>query len=147
MVYWYNSNSSGHYPSSCLLIKAHDGYCSYLTGNTLRLRYEPESLMPSIGVCLRYINITITIMGIIHRPVFYMKHDVSETGFCLRLQTETAQFGLLSADTHISSIYWVHLIRFHLKKETESSFRTRDTPLSTKVGITFRRQVTVSQSV
>jgi hypothetical protein len=25
-------------------------------------------------------------LGIIHRPVFYLKHDVSDTGFCLRLQ-------------------------------------------------------------
>jgi hypothetical protein len=33
----------------------------------------------------RYINITITILDIIHRDVFYLKHDVSETGLCLRL--------------------------------------------------------------
>jgi hypothetical protein len=33
-------------------------------------------------------NINITILDIIHRPVFYLKHDVSETGLCLRLQVE-----------------------------------------------------------
>jgi hypothetical protein len=27
-------------------------------------------------------------MDIIYRPVIYLKHDVSETGFCLRLQVE-----------------------------------------------------------
>jgi hypothetical protein len=31
----------------------------------------------------------ITILDIIHRPVFYLKHSVSETRFCLRLHVET----------------------------------------------------------
>jgi hypothetical protein len=30
-------------------------------------------------------HVTITIHAIIHLPVIYLKHDVSETGFCLRL--------------------------------------------------------------
>jgi hypothetical protein len=29
------------------------------------------------------LDITITILDIIYRPVFYLKYDVSETGFCL----------------------------------------------------------------
>jgi hypothetical protein len=29
-----------------------------------------------------------------HRPVFYLKHNVSETGFCLRLQVIHTQLGL-----------------------------------------------------
>jgi hypothetical protein len=29
--------------------------------------------------------VTITVLDIIHHPVFDLKHDVSETGFCLRL--------------------------------------------------------------
>jgi hypothetical protein len=45
----------------------------YLTGNTLHLRYEPSNLMLSIGLWRWYINITITILDIIHRPVFYLK--------------------------------------------------------------------------
>jgi hypothetical protein len=40
---------------------------------TLRARYEPYSLMLSIGLWRWYINITITIMDIIYRPVFYLK--------------------------------------------------------------------------
>jgi hypothetical protein len=32
-------------------------------------------------------------MDIIHRPVFYLKHNVSETGFCLRLQVDPTQMG------------------------------------------------------
>jgi hypothetical protein len=36
---------------------------------------------------------TITILDIIHDPVFYVKHDVSEIGFCLRLQAELTQVG------------------------------------------------------
>jgi hypothetical protein len=31
------------------------------------------------------VNITITILDIIHRPVFILRHDVSETGLCLHL--------------------------------------------------------------
>jgi hypothetical protein len=32
-------------------------------------------------------------MNIIHRPDFYLKHNVSETGFCLHLQVEDTQLG------------------------------------------------------
>jgi hypothetical protein len=40
-----------------------------------------------------YSSITITIQKIIHGPVFYsyLKHDLWETGFCLRLQVESTQ--------------------------------------------------------
>jgi hypothetical protein len=38
------------------------------------------------------INITIAILDIIHRPVF-VKHDVSQIGFCLRLQVESTEVG------------------------------------------------------
>jgi hypothetical protein len=40
----------------------------------------------------------------IYRPVFYLKHDISETGFCFRRQV-------------------AHLSKFDLKMETESSAR------------------------
>jgi hypothetical protein len=30
-------------------------------------------------------------MDIIHRPVFYLKHNVLETGFCLRLKVEPTE--------------------------------------------------------
>jgi hypothetical protein len=42
------------------------------------------------GYFVHILNVTyfiaITILDIIHRSVFYLKHNVSETGFCLRLQ-------------------------------------------------------------
>jgi hypothetical protein len=44
-------------------------------------------------------------LDIIHRPVFYIKHDVSKTGFCLRLQIEPTQLGK-SPEAETSSIYW-----------------------------------------
>jgi hypothetical protein len=47
--------------------------CPYLTGNTLRFRYEPNRLMLSLGLRRWYINITITILDIIRRLVFYLK--------------------------------------------------------------------------
>jgi hypothetical protein len=40
-----------------------------------------------------YININIMFLDITHRPVFVLKHNVSETGFCLRLQVKPAQLG------------------------------------------------------
>jgi hypothetical protein len=39
-------------------------------------------------------GLTITVLDIIRRPVFYLKHDVSETGFCLRVQVEPLSVGL-----------------------------------------------------
>jgi hypothetical protein len=41
----------------------------------------------------QYCNITSTILDINHRPVFYLKQNVSETVFCLRLQVELTQLG------------------------------------------------------
>jgi hypothetical protein len=38
----------------------------------------------SIGLWRPYINVTITILDIIHRPVYYLKHDVPETESSLR---------------------------------------------------------------
>jgi hypothetical protein len=32
-------------------------------------------------------------LDIIHRPVFYLKYNVSETEFCLRLQVEPTELG------------------------------------------------------
>jgi hypothetical protein len=53
----------------------------------IRLCYQPRNVLEM------QLDTTIIILDIIHRPVFYLKHDVSETGFCLRLQGEPAQFG------------------------------------------------------
>jgi hypothetical protein len=58
-----------------------------------------------------------------------LKHDVSETEFCLRLQAGPANGNSLSTrtigpKTEIRFMYWVQLSRFHLKTETESCLRT-----------------------
>jgi hypothetical protein len=68
--------------------------CPYLTGNILRLRYKPNRLMLSVGLWRWCINITITILDIILCPVSYLKHEVSETGFCLRFPVEPIHLGL-----------------------------------------------------
>jgi hypothetical protein len=49
----------------------------------------------SIDLWRWHINITITILDIIHHPVLYRKHGISETGFSLRLQEEPTQVGPL----------------------------------------------------
>jgi hypothetical protein len=68
--------------------------------------------MLSMGLWRWYINITIPIQDIVNRPVFYLKHNISETGVCLRLQVEPTQ---------LSSIYRSSLCL--RRQETESSLR------------------------
>jgi hypothetical protein len=36
---------------------------------------------------------TVQILDIVHRPVFYLKHEVSQNGLCLRLRVECIQVG------------------------------------------------------
>jgi hypothetical protein len=50
-------------------------------------------LMLFMGLGRWYINITITILDIIHRTVFYLKHDVSE--FYHSLQVEPTQLSTI----------------------------------------------------
>jgi hypothetical protein len=55
---------------------------------------------------------------------FILKHDVSETGFCLHLQVEPIRVGpVVRASLNGVWGYWAHLSRSHLKTETEFSLR------------------------
>jgi hypothetical protein len=56
-------------------------------------------------------NITNTILYIFHGPGFYLKHNISETGFCLRLQVVPIQW---AEQTELVPVYG----EYHLKKET-----------------------------
>jgi hypothetical protein len=40
-------------------------------------------------------DITITILDVIHCPVYYLKHGISETGFCVCLQVELTEVDLV----------------------------------------------------
>jgi hypothetical protein len=62
-----------HRPIFYLKLNLTQQVCTALTGNTLRLRYKPSRLLLSIGLWRRYINITITVLDIILRSVFYLK--------------------------------------------------------------------------
>jgi hypothetical protein len=67
-----------------------------------------------------------TVLDIIHRRAFYLKHDVSDTGFCLRLQVELlsdTQYKEFGLEMKAGSFYWAQLSRFHLKADKESSVR------------------------
>jgi hypothetical protein len=55
-----------------------------ISQETLRLCYESNGLMRSMDSWRRYINITTTVLDIILCPVFYLKHDVSNTELSLR---------------------------------------------------------------
>jgi hypothetical protein len=121
----YNFPSAGHYPSSCLLFKTHDWQFSYFTGNTLRLRYEPNRLMQSLGLWRWYINITVTVLDINHRPVFYLKHVWQFsyfTGNTLRLRFESNRLmrsiGLWRwyVSINIAILCIIYRIFFYLKR-------------------------------
>jgi hypothetical protein len=77
-----------------------------------------------MGLRQWYVNITITIQAIFHRPVFYLKQNISEPRFCLRLKVEPTQLrsinrAVLGETT--SSVYCTQLSMFHLNAEAESS--------------------------
>jgi hypothetical protein len=42
--------------------------------STSRLRYEPAKSMGSMDLSPWYINISITVLDIVHRPAFYLKY-------------------------------------------------------------------------
>jgi hypothetical protein len=65
--------------------------------------------MLSIGLWRWYSNIIISVLDIIRRPVFYLKHQVSNTEFCLCLQVEPTEMGLLSGQQeHQQGLYNLH---------------------------------------
>jgi hypothetical protein len=49
-------------------------------------------------------------LDIIHRPVYFSKHIILETGFCLRFQVKS--------ENGTSCIDWAQMSRFYLKTET-----------------------------
>jgi hypothetical protein len=55
--------------------------------------------MLSIILRRRYINITITILGIVHRPVFYLKHNFSHTESDFRVQVVPIQLDLTDGNS------------------------------------------------
>jgi hypothetical protein len=64
-----------------------------------------------------------------HRPVYISKHNVSETGFCLRLQVKPTQLGQIDrASPYLQTVgsscfEWAQLSRYYLKMVTETSLR------------------------
>jgi hypothetical protein len=91
----------------------------YLKLNTLRLHYESIRLIPSIGL-IRYINIAITLLDIIHYLVLIKKRIVSETGFCLRcLQVDHTQLNQIDrANLLFGLVYLAQFSGIHLKTES-----------------------------
>jgi hypothetical protein len=62
-------------------------------------------------------------LDITHCPVFHLQHDVSETGFYLRLQVETTQGCTIQRTSLCLRTYWAHISMFHMKTETNSSLQ------------------------
>jgi hypothetical protein len=54
---------------------------------------------------------------------FYLKHDVSENRFCLRLQVGPTDIASLCSRIREYLYLWAHLSRSHLKTEIESNLR------------------------
>jgi hypothetical protein len=59
-------------------------------------------------------------MDIIHRFVFYLKHNISEAGFCPRLQVEPTQ---LRPIDRASPCLRTQVSTFHLKTNKGSGLR------------------------
>jgi hypothetical protein len=74
-------------------------------------------------LCFRTLSIVLSLSKTV--LFYFSKHNVSETGFCLRLQVKPTQLGPTISGLEIgtSSMNGAQLIRFYLKTETESSFR------------------------
>jgi hypothetical protein len=64
--------------------------------------------------CIRILNTIIEFMDITHRPVYYLKHNVSETGFCLLPQVKAYSAGPNRQSYSLSP---------DLRMKTESSLR------------------------
>jgi hypothetical protein len=85
------------------------GHCpSYLTRNILGFRYEPNRLMLSIGLW-RWHNITVTVLDIIHLPVF-LKVGCLHPVACTRSGS-----GFPSNATHVAG-YWIKYSCISFKK-------------------------------
>jgi hypothetical protein len=91
MIYWYNFHN---HASPCLSYKIQ---LNPIGVSVLHRKHITSPLraqqVNTIYRCLWrwYININITILYIIQRPVFYLKLIVSEPVFCLRLQVQPTQ--------------------------------------------------------
>jgi hypothetical protein len=73
-----------------------------------------------------YINIITAILDIIHLPVFYLKGNISETEFRLRLQVALNALSPIDRpgpETGTTSVGWTQLSTFHLKTVIESRLR------------------------
>jgi hypothetical protein len=73
-------------------------------------------------------SLTVTILDIIHRHLFYLKHSISEIGSCLRIQVQQTQLApvdrsSLCVKRQTSSVYWAQQNVLHLETETESSIQ------------------------
>jgi hypothetical protein len=83
IVHLYNYHNSGHCHLLVFYLRLNTNlkFCQYLTGNTLRFHYGPNRLMLFIGFWRYYINITITIVDVIHHPIFHLR-EREEIKFC-----------------------------------------------------------------
>jgi hypothetical protein len=90
-----NYHSSEQYPSSCLLFKTQLNSVGLSVPHSKHITspLQAHTLMLSIGLWRLYINITITILDIILRPVFYLKLN----------STQLYKFDRTSQETHYVS--------------------------------------------
>jgi hypothetical protein len=79
---------------------------------SLTLFCDPNRLMRSVGLWRWYINRNVTVLYVIHRNVFYLKHSVLETAFSLRLQVGPAQLSHLKRKTESNLLHTMFQIKY-----------------------------------
>jgi hypothetical protein len=79
-----------------LLNLSNDSVDNYLSGSGVGLERKEN-------LSLNY-NEAVKILNIIHRLAFYLKHNVSETGFCFCLQVLPAQMGSRQSYSTVSEL-------------------------------------------
>jgi hypothetical protein len=101
---------------------ARDRACLTETGNLI----QQLSFVSSKGLWRWHSNLDVTVLDIIHRPLFYLKHSIWEIGSCLRLQLQPTRMAYsLSLERRRSWSFCSNNLRsFHLKQEKESVWET-----------------------
>jgi hypothetical protein len=94
----------------------------------------------------------VTVLDIIHRPVLYLKHDVSETGLCLHLKVNLARrqrlalFGPSKLVQREDGNRIQSTKRFVFNKRTMDSVQNCDSYMNTQFSQTYKQTAAAGEA-